>query len=113
MLGVTVAVYGGLFLEAGSIILGSVSILGGIMLTVGFMTPVTSLVVCFAVTILALVRSLSENQHSMDSVLFASFVATVAFAVALLGPGSISVDARLFGRREIVIPKRSMRSENQ
>jgi hypothetical protein len=31
-------------------------------------------------------------------------VATVAGAVALLGPGALSLDARLFGRREIVFP---------
>jgi hypothetical protein len=29
----------------------------------------------------------------------------VATAIALLGPGAISVDAALFGRREITIPR--------
>jgi len=29
----------------------------------------------------------------------------LAAAIALLGPGAFSLDARLFGRREIVIPK--------
>jgi hypothetical protein len=28
----------------------------------------------------------------------------MAVAVALMGPGAFSLDARLFGRREIVIP---------
>jgi uncharacterized membrane protein YphA (DoxX/SURF4 family) len=31
-------------------------------------------------------------------------IALMAVAVALLGPGAFSLDARLFGRREIVIP---------
>jgi hypothetical protein len=28
----------------------------------------------------------------------------VALSIALLGPGAISLDSRLFGRREIIIP---------
>jgi hypothetical protein len=28
----------------------------------------------------------------------------MSFALVLLGPGAISVDARLFGRQEIIIP---------
>jgi hypothetical protein len=31
----------------------------------------------------------------------------MAVAVALLGPGAFAVDARLFGRREVVIPRPS------
>jgi uncharacterized membrane protein YphA (DoxX/SURF4 family) len=31
------------------------------------------------------------------------FIATIAIALALLGPGAFSIDAKLFGRREIVI----------
>jgi hypothetical protein len=33
----------------------------------------------------------------------AALVTSAAAAVVLLGPGAFSVDARLFGRREIVI----------
>ncbi len=32
--------------------------------------------------------------------------AGIAFSLALLGPGAYSIDARLFGREEIVIPAR-------
>jgi hypothetical protein len=31
----------------------------------------------------------------------------MALAVALIGPGAYSLDARLFGRREIIIPRAS------
>ena len=31
-------------------------------------------------------------------------LAIICIALALLGPGAFSVDARLFGRREIIIP---------
>jgi hypothetical protein len=30
--------------------------------------------------------------------------AAIAVAVIFLGPGALSLDARLFGRREIIIP---------
>ena len=34
-----------------------------------------------------------------------AYVIVIASALALLGPGAISVDARLFGRRGIIIPR--------
>ena len=37
------------------------------------------------------------NLRSLDTI-------GVAFAIALLGPGAISLDAHFFGRRKIVIP---------
>jgi hypothetical protein len=35
-----------------------------------------------------------------------------AVALALLGPGAFSLDGRLFGRREIVIPPSSRKPES-
>lgn len=57
-----------------------------LLLVVGFMTP--------AAAIATLVTALFLD---------APYVAAIAAALALLGPGAYSVDARLFGRREIVI----------
>jgi uncharacterized membrane protein YphA (DoxX/SURF4 family) len=37
----------------------------------------------------------------------ATLFAAIAVAVICLGPGAFSLDARLFGRREIIIPARS------
>jgi hypothetical protein len=36
--------------------------------------------------------------------LSAALVALIAAALVLLGPGALSLDARWFGRREIIIP---------
>jgi len=36
----------------------------------------------------------------------------VAFSLMMLGPGAYSIDARLFGRREIVIPRRKPSSSS-
>jgi hypothetical protein len=42
----------------------------------------------------------------VNTALDATLFVPLATAIALLGPGSLSVDARLFGRREIIIPPR-------
>jgi uncharacterized membrane protein YphA (DoxX/SURF4 family) len=40
-----------------------------------------------------------DNHASTDWCL-----AVISVALVLLGPGAVSLDARLFGRREIIIP---------
>jgi uncharacterized membrane protein YphA (DoxX/SURF4 family) len=43
------------------------------------------------------------NHHI--SALAAFNLAAISAALVLLGPGAFSLDARLFGRREIIIPE--------
>jgi uncharacterized membrane protein YphA (DoxX/SURF4 family) len=43
------------------------------------------------------------NNHI--STLAAFNLAAISAALVLLGPGAFSLDARLFGRREIIIPE--------
>jgi len=59
------------------------------LLVLGFMTP--------AGAVIAAAIALFFGSPS---------VAAIAIALALLGPGAFSVDAKLFGRREIVIDER-------
>jgi len=47
------------------------------------------------------------NNHI--SALAAFNLAAISAALVLLGPGAFSLDARLFGRREIIIPKGRVR----
>ncbi|MCI0422957.1 MAG: hypothetical protein L0387_28960 [Acidobacteria bacterium] len=42
-----------------------------------------------------------------DSRLASFFVIIMAAATGFLGPGSFSLDCHLFGRREIIIPRRA------
>lgn len=67
-------------------------------LAVGFLTPYLSFVVC----VYALVNLFGASTH-LDVLLLASLLLNSA-ALALLGPGAYSVDARLFGRRLVVVP---------
>jgi len=64
-------------------------------LLVGFVTPVAAALIGFASLGFAFYTT-SAIQH-LD-------ITVLAVVIALLGPGAFSIDARLFGRREILIP---------
>ena len=67
------------------------------LLCLGFLTPVMSVVACaFEMTALLLAGQADGRFIALSSL--------NAIVIALLGPGAYSVDARLFGRREVVFP---------
>jgi hypothetical protein len=70
-----------------------------ISLSIGFLTPLLTVVVCVA-TIANLLISSSASH------LLCVFCAFDAVALALLGPGAYSLDARLFGRRVTIVSPR-------
>jgi len=87
-------------------LLASALILGGLLLLVGFLTPFVSVVVCIGGLIGALSRFLTEPWEGPEIPIL--FMICAAASIVLLGPGAVSVDANLFGRREIIIPKRTI-----
>jgi hypothetical protein len=79
-------------------LVGAGALLVLLALAVGFMTPYLA-VIAFAAAAGPLVMG-----HPGDLVHAVSVVD--ALALALLGPGAYSVDARLFGRRVTIVPPR-------
>ena len=86
---------------------GVIAAAGGVCLLVGFLSPLVSAIVALGGLGVALswfpvaVRiPFGENPVILN-------VIVVALAITLLGPGAFSLDARLFGRREIIIPHAS------
>lgn len=66
-------------------------------LAIGFLTPVLSLLSCIAALLALFSSGGTATAVSIASILDAS-------ALALLGPGAYSLDAKLFGRRVLTVP---------
>jgi hypothetical protein len=78
-----------------TIILRSVAIGAGTLLLLGLWTPVAGVVV----TLVEVCFLLLGTTHGQSSILLGA----VGAALAALGPGSTSIDARLFGRKRLDI----------
>ena len=78
--------------------LGLVAAGAALLLLVGLWTPMAGVLVAVAELGLAL-------SHPAERWTFVHF-GTLGAALAMLGPGGWSVDARLFGRKRIQIPER-------
>lgn len=93
------------FIEAGFGVwaIVSMAVLGGVCLIGGLLTPAAGTAAIVG-TVLVATGPIHESQlffRSQGSLLLAA--ATVS--IMLMGPGAYSIDARLFGRREILIPR--------
>jgi uncharacterized membrane protein YphA (DoxX/SURF4 family) len=82
-------------------------LLSGVCLLIGFLTPILSLLACFESLGVAFSWGPLQLMTPFESKLALLPVIAIAAAIALLGPGAFSIDARLFGWKEIVIPPAS------
>jgi uncharacterized membrane protein YphA (DoxX/SURF4 family) len=85
----------------------SLLLLSGACLLIGFLTPILSLLACLECLGIAFSWFPAQLMNSFDSKLALIPVIAISVAIALLGPGAFSLDARLFGWKEIVIPPAS------
>ena len=77
-----------------SIALQAVAAITGVFLLVGLWTPVAGAIV--ALSEIGIVLTCSAHQSTI-------LLATQGIALAFLGPGSLSIDALLFGRKRLNI----------
>lgn len=86
---------------------GLLTLASGALALIGYMTPLAG-VVGGLISVASLLPWFPAPVPGLFLTRLATFLATtIAIAIVCLGPGAFSLDARLFGRREIVIPKRS------
>lgn len=110
MVGTTAIIQGGIYLADQSRptvemwMAGMVVMASGIALSIGFLTPLAGVLVALATLGIAFSWLPSPTPNLFNAPLPTILVVIVAAAVAFLGPGSLSLDSRLFGRREIIIP---------
>ena len=75
-----------------------VAIVAGMLLIAGLWTPIAGALVA----VLGLYSAVSQPENLWTNIL----LATIGAALALLGPGAWSVDARLFGWKRIDVHER-------
>jgi len=96
------------------LLLSLVLITGSIFFILGLMMPFVATVLAVCELIAAFVRLTLANP--LDGSRFGwtalLLLASIAIALLFLGPGAFSIDARLFGRRQIFIPS-SKKEEGQ
>ena len=86
-------------------VVGSLGIAVGAAIFVGFLTPAAGAAATVGYLILGVSPSLMTGANNHISAFTAFNLAAISVALVLLGPGAFSLDARLFGRREIIIPE--------
>ena len=87
--------------------LGLTAIASGVALIVGALTPAAAALAGLSTTLIVTTWMPAAPSRPLVDGVAASLVLADAAVLVLLGPGAHSMDAYLFGRREIVIPHES------
>lgn len=87
--------------------IGLVGLVAGAALLIGVLTPIAGIVGSVGAIGMGFSILAAPSPNLFDQKLTAVLAAIIAAAIVFLGPGAFSLDARLFGRREIIIPPRS------
>jgi uncharacterized membrane protein YphA (DoxX/SURF4 family) len=96
---------------AATLFLGLAALAAGGLLLVGFLTPVVAGAVAVGSIGVGLSVLPAAAPTLFDSKIPFIFGLTMLVTITGLGPGAFSLDARLFGRREIIIPPRPQSQE--
>ena len=81
--------------------------IAGLALIIGFLTPIASGCICLIGAVAMMISIQPAALLLFDSRMAAFEFVVMSAVLAILGPGAISVDARLFGRREVPIRRAS------
>ena len=91
--------------------IGLLAFAAGVLLLIGFFTPIVGAVVAAGAAGVGLSLFPASTGSLFDSRISLIFGLTMLVTIIGLGPGAFSVDARVFGRREIIIPPRTVNQQ--
>jgi uncharacterized membrane protein YphA (DoxX/SURF4 family) len=83
---------------------GLLTVATGTLLLIGYLTPLAGILAGLFCVGCAFSWFALPNLELFAAKLTAALATVIAVALVCLGPGAFSLDARLFGRREIIIP---------
>ncbi len=86
---------------------GFAEVVFGALLLIGFLTPVAAVGAALVALAIRLSVLPLSNPALFGSNMVLGLGTSILFASVVLGPGAFSVDARVFGRREVIIPPRT------
>jgi uncharacterized membrane protein YphA (DoxX/SURF4 family) len=121
MVGMTLAFHGVVYFTSWTsptfktFAIGTLSIAGGICLVVGLLTPLAcTFAILSSIGFLNSWLPLPAPDVLSGNLALVNMI-VMAIVIAVLGPGAFSLDSRMFGRREIVIPPtvRAVSTQNQ
>jgi uncharacterized membrane protein YphA (DoxX/SURF4 family) len=96
---------------AATLFLGLSALAAGGLLLIGFATPIAAAIVAAGTVGVGLSILPAATPTLFDSRIPFIFGLTILVTIIGLGPGAFSIDARVFGRREIIIPPRAPQSQ--
>ena len=85
------------------IVVASVAVVTSLALIIGFMTPIASVLLSAGGLLLTVDASTALHLSLFESALARIEFIVISAALIPLGPGALSLDARLYGRREIEV----------
>lgn len=109
--GLVALIQGGFYLSGGYSALGLFGLAAGGALLAGFLTPLAGVAVALGTLGAGFSVLPVPEPNLLDAKLSLIFAGIMTMAIVFLGPGAFSMDARLFGRREIIIPPPPHRPE--
>jgi uncharacterized membrane protein YphA (DoxX/SURF4 family) len=86
-----------------SVVIALLAFVTGVALVIGFMTPIASVLLSAAGLLLTVDASIPGHLSLAESGLARLEFIAISAALISLGPGALSLDARLYGRREIEV----------
>jgi len=86
------------------------AIASGASLVFGFLTRIAAVLLAILAASVTCFSLVTPSVGSAQSHTFGFNLVVIAVAIAMLGPGAFSLDAVLFGRRKVIIPRSSVSS---